>query len=53
MKKIAIITGASSGLGVDFVRQLDRKYNLDEIWMVARRKERMKKLSDSLKRAKG
>lgn len=53
MKKIAIVTGASSGLGKDFVRQLDRKYELDEIWMIARRKEKMKKLAHSLKNSKG
>jgi len=53
MKNIAIITGASSGLGKDFVRQLDSKYELDEIWMIARRKEKMKKLADNLKNSKG
>ena len=53
MKKIAIVTGASSGLGKDFVRQLDRKYELDEIWMIARRKEKMEKLADSLKNSRG
>ncbi|NLK20493.1 MAG: SDR family NAD(P)-dependent oxidoreductase [Epulopiscium sp.] len=53
MKKIAIVTGASSGLGVDFVRQIDRKYNLDEIWMIARRKKRMIKIAKELRKAKG
>ena len=39
--KIAIVTGASSGLGREFVRQITRLYkNLDEIWVVARRAER-------------
>ncbi len=38
MKKIAIVTGASSGMGKEFVKQLDRcAKHLDEIWIVARR----------------
>lgn len=43
MKKIAVITGASSGLGQAFVKRLVRKGKscYDEIWMIARRKERM------------
>ena len=37
--KIAIVTGASSGMGREFVRQLGYFYkNLDEIWVIARRK---------------
>ena len=42
--RIALITGASSGLGREFVRQL-RKENLDEIWAVARRENRLRELS--------
>ncbi len=35
--KIAIITGASSGIGMEFVKQLDKSCNdLDEIWAVSR-----------------
>ncbi len=48
MKKIAIITGASSGMGWDFAKELDNK-NLDEIWIVARRKELLEKLASELK----
>ena len=33
---IAIVTGASSGMGKDFVRELDA-YGFDEIWAIARR----------------
>ena len=36
---IAVITGASSGMGKEFVKQLDAIANLDEIWMIARREE--------------
>lgn len=43
--KIAIVTGASSGIGSEFVKQIGHFYNdLDEIWVVARRKERLLEL---------
>ncbi len=31
--RIAVITGASSGLGVQFVRRLAMRQDLDEIWI--------------------
>ena len=38
--KIAIVTGASSGLGKEFVKQIPHLYKeLDEIWVVARRED--------------
>ena len=43
--KIAVITGASSGMGREFVRQVGYFYrSLDEIWVIARRKERLESL---------
>lgn len=36
-KSIAIVTGASSGLGQEYVKYLCEKFPLDEIWLVARR----------------
>ncbi len=42
--KIAVITGASSGMGREFVRQFDRKETFDEIWVIARRAERLEEL---------
>lgn len=48
MKKIAIVTGASSGLGQAFARELDRQGGLDEIWLVARREERLLQLGREL-----
>lgn len=42
--KIAIVTGASSGIGKEFVKQLITSKELDEIWMIARREERLKEL---------
>lgn len=48
--KIAIITGASSGMGQEFVRQLDKKcLGLDEFWLIARREEAMKELEGTTK----
>lgn len=45
--KIAIVTGASSGIGQEFVRQIDREFKgLDEIWVIARRKERLLQLKE-------
>ena len=36
-KKIAIVTGASSGMGRAFVQQIMDKYRrIDEIWVIAR-----------------
>lgn len=46
--KIAIVTGASSGLGRSFIRELDKQGGLDEIWGVARRRERMEELAGEL-----
>lgn len=40
---IAIITGASSGLGREFIKYMDNE-NLDEIWAIARRKDRLAEL---------
>ena len=34
MKKIAIVTGASSGIGKEFAKQID-SYGFDEIWGIA------------------
>lgn len=42
---IAVVTGASSGMGRDFAIAIDKEYDLDEIWVIARRKERLEELS--------
>jgi len=42
---IAIISGASSGMGKEFVIQISKKYILDEIWVIARRNERLEELT--------
>ena len=43
--KIAIVTGASSGMGREFVRQLHNYVQPDEIWAIARRKEALEQLA--------
>lgn len=46
---IAIITGASSGMGREFARQLDTKLGkTDEIWLLARRKEPLEELAETM-----
>lgn len=44
MKTIAIVTGASSGIGKEFFLSLKNKAPLDEIWVVARGEEKLKAL---------
>lgn len=44
MKKIAIITGASTGLGREFTRILKDKKEISEIWAIARHREKLDKL---------
>ncbi len=46
---IAVVTGASSGMGRDFVLALDRDYSFDEIWVIARRNERLVELGSMTK----
>jgi len=42
--KTAVITGASSGMGREFVLAADR-LGLDELWVIARREDRLKELA--------
>lgn len=42
---IAIVTGASSGMGREFVLQLSSYVSVDEIWVIARREEALRSLS--------
>lgn len=48
MKNIAIITGASSGIGKEFVKILDNE-NFDEIWGIALEEEKLKLLKNEIK----
>ena len=42
--KIAIVTGASSGMGREFVLQLPQYVQVDEIWAIARRENALESL---------
>lgn len=46
---IAVITGASAGMGREFAVQLDRQQKYDEIWVIARRGDRLLTLSGALR----
>lgn len=45
MKKIALVTGASSGMGADFARLIAAENKVDEVWAVARRKDKLELLA--------
>lgn len=57
MKRIAIITGASSGMGSEFTKELflnSENYKFgkfDEIWILARRSDRLRNLKYDLEKA--
>lgn len=56
MTDIAVITGASAGLGEAFARQVDvhpRFADVREIWLVARRGDRLQALADALPSGRG
>ena len=47
--KIAVITGASSGMGKAFTKQIAKKYiELDELWVIARKKETLEELKKDI-----
>ncbi len=47
--KIAVITGASSGLGKEYAFAVSRlRDDIDEIWLIARRKERLEETASNL-----
>lgn len=49
MMKIAVITGASAGLGEEFAKQM-RDYfpEVEQVWLIARRRERLEELAEKL-----
>ena len=47
--RTAVVTGASSGLGREFVKQLSEEGKLDEIWVIARRREKLEELASFVK----
>ena len=47
--RIAILTGTSSGLGREYARQITAQdHDIDEVWAIARRKERLDELAAQL-----
>ncbi len=48
MSRIAVVTGASSGIGAEFCSAVDER-GLDEIWLIARRKEALEAVASGLK----
>ena len=52
MKNIAVITGASSGMGKEFAVQVAANYDFDEIWIVARRLENLEKIAQEINATK-
>lgn len=42
MKTIAVITGASSGIGREFAKRIAEKYKVDELWLLARSEEKLR-----------
>ena len=40
-KRIAIVTGASSGLGKEFTRRIVHFQSIDEVWCIARQPEKL------------
>lgn len=48
--KVAVITGATSGIGWEAALQIDRRFvSLDEIWIIGRREEKLLELRKLLK----
>ena len=46
--KIPIVTGASSGMGKEFVLQLSSYVQVDAIWVIARREEALRELQEQV-----
>ena len=47
-KRVAIITGASSGMGAEFARQIDAMQVADELWLVARNRQALEEVAATL-----
>lgn len=48
MKRIAVITGASSGMGRRFAETVGEIGPIDELWVIARRADRLEELRESV-----
>lgn len=47
-KRVALITGASSGIGLEFALQLDQMQVADEVWLVARNEKKLQEAAARL-----
>lgn len=47
-KKIAVVTGANSGIGREFAKLLAQDPEVEEVWAIARNEERLSALHDEL-----
>ena len=45
--KVAILTGASAGLGTEYFKNLIPRNDIDEIWLIARRADRLEEMAAS------
>lgn len=46
--KIAVFTGASSGMGREFVRRITGMEKFDQVWLIARRRERLEEMAKDI-----
>lgn len=53
MKTVIIVTGASSGMGKEFALQLSRLRKANEIWLIARRKDKLEALAEEIRAIPG
>lgn len=51
MARVAIITGATGGLGTEFVNAINAREDIDEIWAVGRNKDKLELLSTTYEKA--
>lgn len=49
--KTAIVTGASSGLGKEFVKRISTEWDIDEIWVIARRENLLNELKKDVSKS--
>lgn len=48
LKNVAVVTGASSGIGREFVFQLANNKDIDEFWLIAREKDKLEEVASQL-----
>ncbi len=51
MRKITIITGASSGMGAEFARQISKNTESSEIWLIARSRDKLESIQGEISAA--